>query len=375
MTDAYTAAGVNVDVEAEASRIMFEAAKKTFVNREGDIGEIVMPFDDFSGLKCVMIDQLPEGSCMSLGFDGVGTKVLLPQRLHRYSTIAFDLFAMLTDDAVVRGAEPALVGSVLDVTSFGNDKKHLAVIRELAAGMVAAAKDANVAVINGEIAQLGACISGEGPFPFNWAGACIWFARRDRLITGRDIQPGQQVILLRERGPRSNGLSLLRRHLADHYGPAWHESVVGGSTLGDQMLTPSTIYTKLIVHLTGGFYGNPICPVAGVVHITGGGIPEKFGRVLRPSGYGVDLDNLWDPPAIMTLAQRVGDVPDQQAYRALNMGQGMGIIVDRSHVGFVLASADHFGFEMMLGGEISAKPGVRLKSQGYFSKGGWLSFG
>ena len=48
--NAYALAGVDVDVEAEASRIMYEASKKTFENRSGKIGEIVTPFDDFAGL-------------------------------------------------------------------------------------------------------------------------------------------------------------------------------------------------------------------------------------------------------------------------------------------------------------------------------------
>src|SRR3989338_11459224 len=100
--NAYALSGVDVDVEAEASRIMYEASKRTFGNRSGKIGEIVTPFDDFAGLKMVNISKLPEGSFLSLGFDGAGTKVEIAERVGRYDTIAFDLFAMVCDDALIR---------------------------------------------------------------------------------------------------------------------------------------------------------------------------------------------------------------------------------------------------------------------------------
>lgn len=37
MRNAYARAGVGVDIEAEASRIMYEASKKTYGNRKGEI--------------------------------------------------------------------------------------------------------------------------------------------------------------------------------------------------------------------------------------------------------------------------------------------------------------------------------------------------
>src|SRR6204780_1920255 len=101
--NAYALAGVDVDIEAEASRILYEASKKTFENRSGKIGEGVTPFDDFAGLKMVDMSKLPEGTFMSLGFDGAGTKVEIAERVQKYDTIAFDLFAMVCDDALIRG--------------------------------------------------------------------------------------------------------------------------------------------------------------------------------------------------------------------------------------------------------------------------------
>ena len=78
---AYAKAGVDVDIEAKASRIMYEASKKTFQNRHGLVGEVIQVSDDFSGLKMVSVEQLPKGSFFSIGFDTAGTKVELAQRI------------------------------------------------------------------------------------------------------------------------------------------------------------------------------------------------------------------------------------------------------------------------------------------------------
>jgi phosphoribosylformylglycinamidine cyclo-ligase len=393
--NAYARAGVDVEVEAEASRIMYEASKQTFENRKGKIGELTTLFDDFAGLRVVDISKLPKGSVMSMGFDGTGTKAEYAQRLEVFNTIAFDLFAMLCDDAVLRGGEPALVGSVLDVRSFSKTPGYLEVVKQLAEGYVAAAKAANVAVINGEIAQMGGMISGYGKHPFNWSGACVWFGKKDRLFTGKDIRAGDAVVLLGEKGFRSNGLSLARAILSRSYGSRyerhwgnWHKHQYEDKTLGEWLLTPSMIYAPLVTHLNGGFSGERRVRVNGVVHITGGGIPEKFARVLKPTGLGVSLAIPFEPPPLMThcqtlskhLAKKTGSrkrfmiepVSDHEAYKTWPMGQGMAVIT--TEPGIVAKEAHTFGFETRLGGYITETPEILVKSRGAERPGEWLRF-
>src|SRR3989344_8515718 len=133
---AYARAGVDVDVEAEASRILYEAARESFKNRAGNIGEILVPFDDFAGLRVINVGKLPADAVMCMGFDTAGTKVDIARRMNKHDTIAFDVFAMVCDDAVLRGGEPVLVGTTLDLKSLGTDERHLPVVREPAKGYV-----------------------------------------------------------------------------------------------------------------------------------------------------------------------------------------------------------------------------------------------
>ena len=360
--NAYARAGVDVDIEAEASRIMYEASKKTFANRKGLIGEIVAPFDDFAGLKMVAMGALPKDTFFSLGFDTAGTKVEIAQRVGKHDTIAFDLFAMVCDDALIRGGEPILVGSNLDLKTLGTDKRSLPIVRELARGYVAAAKEANVAIINGEIAQMGSLMAGYGEFPYHWGAACIWVARKEKILTNARIRPGDAVVVLKEEGFRTNGLSLVRRIFEKKHRKNWHAKKFGNSTLGMHVLKPSLIYSRCVVGMYGGFASKAKCIITGVVHITGGGVPEKLGRVLRGTGFGANLPGLFEPPAIMRHCQEIGGISDRDAYRAWNMGQGLAIITPEPEK--VIAHARKFGIQGRLAGEITKGADIRIVSKG-----------
>jgi phosphoribosylformylglycinamidine cyclo-ligase len=359
----YKQSGVNIELGDEASKILYEAAKKTWDNREGQIGEVVSPFDDFSGVRVVDVSNLPTGSLMCLGFDGVGTKVEIAERMNRHDTVAYDLFAMVCDDAAVRGGEPAIMGSILDIKALEvNNVSHIEQLKQLADGYVRAASDANVAVINGEMAELGARISGFGSFNYNWGSGLVWFAKKDRLFTGYEVQVGDKVIALQEKGFRSNGLSLTRKILVDQYGSDWHDKEFAGSKLGDLVLEPSTIYSKFICELNGGFANEPKAEIHGVVHVTGGGVPGKLGRILRPSGFGAILDNLFDPCSAMLHLQEIGGVDEDEAYRTWNMGQGMLVIAPDEKK--IIEIAESYNFEVRVAGVVQEKPIIEISGKG-----------
>lgn len=370
--NAYALAGVDVDIEAEASRILYEASKRTFENRSGKIGEIVTPFDDFAGLKMVDVSKLPAGSFLSMGFDTAGTKVEIAQRVGKYDTIAFDLFAMVCDDALVRGGESILVGTNLDIKSVGMDDRFLPIMRQLGEGYVAAAKEANVAIINGEIAQMGSLMAGHGEFPFHWGAACIWVGRKEKLFTGTDMKAGDAVVMLREKGFRANGWSLVRKTFERVHGNEWHTTAHDGSTLGLLALTPSQIYSRLVVGMHGGFDTEGTCELHGVAHITGGGVPEKMARVLRRSKLGARLTGLFEPAEIVSYCQKLGDISDHDAYRAWNMGQGLAIITPEPDK--VVAASKEYGIDAQVAGELISEPRVILTSKGVEAPGRELSF-
>lgn len=363
----YSQVGVDTDIEAMAARILYDASKQTWANRTGKLGEVVVPFDDFAGLRFVRADNLPKGTVMYGGSDGVATKAELAERAGKYDTLAFDLMAMVCDDAVIRGGEPVLVKSVLDVNTLGTDQSRLPYIEQLAAGYVAAAKEANVAIINGELAQLNDRIGDMDNFHLEWSADVTWFANESRLITGYDVTPGDAIVAFEETGMRCNGISLVRRILQKEFGDDWHTQSVDGQKLIDLALAPSRIYSPAVSALFGGYDTSvkPRAKMHAAAHITGGGIPEKLGRALRASGYGADITDSFTPSPLMLLCQKLGNVSDREAYKAWNMGNGMMIVTPEPAK--VIAVADEYGIRAKQVGTVSEQPGIRITSHGYFA--------
>ncbi len=336
------------------SRIMSEAADLTFTNRSGLTGQVQVI--EKEGLHRIVVIRVGRFRLM-LNSDGIGTKVEIAERTGRHETIAFDLLAMLCDDAIRFGAEPMAVSEILDVNHL-----HPATVRSLSRGLTEAAAAAGVAVLSGEIAELGARIQGLAPMSYHWAGTALSLLHQP--ITGEAIQPGDAIVGLREKGFRSNGISLMRHVLSSHYGDQWHQCTVEGQNLGETALVPSTIYTRAVLKVFPWAHG--------IVHVTGGGIPGKLDRLLQPFKLGAEIADPFPPCWLMTHCQKIGQISDQEAYRTWNMGQGMLIITPQPQK--IQAAASRMEIESQVVGHICEKPGIRITSAGYFQPGQVLSF-
>ena len=373
MTISYKDSGVDIRLGDQVSQILYEAARQTWANRSGRLGEVITPFDDFTGIRMIDVGKLPAGTFLAMGFDGVGTKVEIAERLARHDTIAYDLFAMVCDDAVIRGGEPVLIGTILDVNTLGKENdSFLEFIRKMAKGYCDAAREARVAVINGELAELGVRVSGFGPFNYNWGAGIVWFARKERMFTGFEIEAGDTLVALQEKGFRSNGLSLVRRILSRKLGEDWHMQTWQGENIGDFVLTPSRIYTRPVIDMTGGVEAEPRATIHGLAHITGGGLPGKVGRILKPKKLGAVIEEPFTPEDIVLYCQELGNVSDEEAYRTWNMGQGMVVVTPEPEA--VIAIAKEHNIQAKTIGKVTGEPGISIVSQGLFQKNQLLRF-
>ena len=363
----YASVGVDIDVEAKAARILYEASKQTWQNRKGSLGEVVVPFDDFAGLRFVRADNLPKGTVMYGGSDGVATKAELAERAGKFDTLAYDLLAMVCDDAVIRGGEPILLKSVLDVNTLGTDDSRLKFIEQLAKGYVEAAKLANVVIINGELAQLNDRIGNLDTFHLEWSADVTWFAHESRLITGYDVAPGDAIVAFEEPGLRCNGISLIRKLLRETYGENWESEKLDGDSLIDLALAPSVIYTPVLNDLIGGYdlKNKAKARIHAAAHITGGGVSEKLGRNLKASGLGADIIDPFTPSKLILHCQELGNVTDQEAYKTWNMGNGMMIITPDADA--VIEAAKNHDIRAKVIGTVSKKAGIRIASRGFFA--------
>ncbi len=324
----------------DCSKIAFAWAKKTFGNCPAEWGGPVLKEQS---TFCNILRMGPVH--IGISSDGIGTKIELAERTGNYSTLGYDLVAMVADDLVSNGVIPTSISNILDA-----DRLDPKIVDSLMAGLHEAAAVARVCVTGGEIAELGNRNRGYGDgMHFNWCGTGIGFIPPGvEPITGASIEPGDAVVALRSRGFRSNGFSLIRNIMTESFGPHWHRiGFMETRSLGDVLLTPSLIYTPLVVDLL--LLG---VPLKGIAHVTGGGIPDNLGRILKGKGLGAILDGLFPPHDFMQEIQELGNVPDEEAYHAWNMGNGMLLVMPGSQVDRVVSFSQEHGYTARRAGTI-----------------------
>ena len=254
---------------------------------------------------------------LALCTDGVGSKVLVAEMLHRYDTIGIDCVAMNVNDAICVGAEPI---SLLDYIAIERATPQM--LEDIAKGLHEGARQANVAIVGGEISQMPEIIKGREPGGgLDLVGMCAGVVPLDRIILGRDVAPGDVIMGVRSSGIHSNGFTLARRALFEAGGlaPDQYVAELGGS-VGDELLRPTSIYVAPVVDLL-----RHRVLVKALVHITSDGL-LNLGRIDNDR-VGFRIDALPEPPPIFELIRTSGRVAEAEMYRVFNMGIGFCLIV------------------------------------------------
>ncbi|MCD6522973.1 MAG: phosphoribosylformylglycinamidine cyclo-ligase [Candidatus Diapherotrites archaeon] len=321
----YAEAGVDIKQDDKAIMSIARWCEKTFEFRKGKKGEVVSHIGHFANLIKVGNQQLV------LSTDGVGSKILVAERLGKYDTLGFDLMGMLVNDVICVGAEPLAV-----VDYIAMKKPDERIMSEIGKGLYEAAKEADVAVIGGETATLPEMITGIGENPFDLAGTALGIVGVGEEITGRRISEGDVLIGLESSGIHSNGLTLARKVLDD-----WSE-----------LIEPTRIYVKPIMELIKQ------CDVKGLANITGGGMLN-----LLRLGCGFEITNLAEPQKVFLDIQEAGHISDEEMYKTFNMGVGFCVVVPKTSVDTALDVLKRYVHAWEMGKAIVEKK-VVLKQKG-----------
>lgn len=300
----YRDAGVDIDAGDDLVERIKPLVRRT--QRPECLGGI----GGFGGLFELPTERYEKPVLVS-GTDGVGTKLKLAITLDRHDTIGIDLVAMCVNDILVVGAEPLYFLDYFATAALSPSQAESVI-----SGIATGCELAGAALIGGETAEMpGMYQSGD----YDLAGFCVGVVEKKDIIDGRDIRAGDQVIGLASTGLHSNGYSLARA-IVDR-SRASLDTPIGASTLGQTLLTPTRIYVRSILDLL------KTCPVRGIAHITGGGLPGNIPRVL-PDGLECHIDpNAWHRPEIFQWLQSQGQVADDEMWRTFNCGIGLVIIV------------------------------------------------
>jgi phosphoribosylformylglycinamidine cyclo-ligase len=258
-------------------------------------------FGAFAGLFAIDDERL-----LAASTDSVGSKLVLGRRAGRLRWCGADLAAHGINDVLTTGAEPLFFLDYVAANTIDPEQ-----VAELVEGAAEVCRAAGCAILGGETAELPR-IYREGELDF--CGTVVGVVRRDALIDGGRVEPGDVVVGLPSAGIHANGFSLVRR-------------IVGDGPFDADLLLPATVcYLDDVRGLRRR------ADIRALAHVTGGGIAGNLARVL-PDGVGALLEpGSWErPPVFAWLAEH--GVAEDELRRVFNLGIGYCAVIPASDVG------------------------------------------
>jgi phosphoribosylformylglycinamidine cyclo-ligase len=339
----YAAAGVDIAAGERAVELMRSAVARTAGPEViGGIGGFAGLFD---GSKLAGMRR----PLLATSTDGIGTKVVIAQRLRRYDTIGVDLVGMVVDDLVVCGAEPMFMTDYLVCGRVDPDR-----VATIVAGIAEGCVQAGCALIGGETAEHPGHFDDSDDFDL--AGAATGVVEADRLLGPDRVRVGDAVLAMASSGLHANGFSLVRAIVDAPESGLDLDRQPDELTqpLGLELLTPTRIYARDCLALADS------CAVRAFAHITGGGLAANLSRVLPPDVDAVLDRGSWRPLPVFGLLAARGNVAADEMGRVFNMGVGMVAIVARDDCDHALQLCAERGVPAWLAGEITAGSGHTL---------------
>ena len=303
---AYAAAGVDITAGYRSTELIKKHAARTFVpgmlSGLGGFGALFEP--DIAGMKAPVLVS---------GTDGVGTKLKLAFLMDKHDTVGVDCVAMCVNDIICCGAAPLFF---LDYIACGKNVPER--IAEIVKGVADGCIRAGASLVGGETAEM------PGFYPeneYDLAGFSVGIVDKEKIIDHNTMRAGDMILALPSSGVHSNGFSLVRKifnvERADLRSPL---EALGGSSLGETLLTPTKIYVKPILALLKEV------TVRGISHITGGGFYENIPRAI-PAGLGARIEkSAVSVLPVFDLIQKAGNIDERDMFNTFNMGVGMSVV-------------------------------------------------
>lgn len=336
MTDAYAAAGVDIAAATRATELMGAAVRSTYGPAVlAGMGAFGGCFDAALALKGLAAPVLVSSA------DGVGTKTVVAAALGRFDTVGQDLVNHCVNDILVQGAKPLFFLDYVAAAKLVPEQ-----VAALVGGVAEACRAVGCALLGGETAEMPDVYA---PGAFDLAGTIVGAVDRAAMLPRAGIVPGDVVLALPSTGLHTNGYSLARRiAAADGYDA--RPAILGGQSVGEALLAIHRCYLPEVETLRAAV------ELKALAHITGGGVFDNLPRVL-PAGLGAEIGRgSWPIPSICAYLVERGNIPEQDAFHAFNMGLGMLAVVPPSDAAAAIAAVP----DARAVGAITSTPGVRL---------------
>ena len=319
----YADAGVDITRGNKTKQRIKYLAHKTFTR--GVLSEI----GGFGGLFALDKKKFKDPVLVS-SVDGVGTKLKVAFEMDAHHTVGADLVNHCVNDIAVQGAAPMFF-----MDYFATGKLDPEIAEKVIAGISEACKHNGCALLGGETAEMpGFYPEGE----YDLAGFILGVVDRERIVTGKNVEPGDVLIGLPSNGLHTNGYSLARKLLfgVAGYSPDTYVNEMKAK-VGNELMRTHRSYWPILRRLL-----DADC-VGAMAHITGGGITENLPRVLPKGTAAIVEMGKWPVLPIFTHLQKLGNIEQAEMMRTFNMGIGMVLVVPSKKFKKVMTLLDRIG--------------------------------
>ncbi len=321
MSESWTYAKAGVDLSKHRS--MHEIAHEIIRELANKLGVEVTGLGGYaSSIKIGNVE-------LCLHADGVGTKVIILEKMGKLWVAGWDAMAMNLNDIAVDGFQP-IAASVYIALPSSNEEAF----RDIMNGVYKAALKGKCIIVGGETAIM--------PDVVTYPDVCCFIIGARKYVPKRP-SPGDIVIGIESNGIHANGLTLARKVLLSKYDLKTYINELG-KTIGEELSRETYIYSELILEL----YEKNLIKCA--AHVTGGAY-TKLRRIITENTDMI-LENLPDPPPIFKLIQKEGKVPIDEMYRVFNMGIGMVLIAEPEISGEIIELCQKHGYRAQVIGKI-----------------------
>lgn len=266
---------------------------------------------------------------LCLHADGVGTKVIILEKMRRLWVAGWDALAMNLNDIAVDGFQPFAASIYIALPSSDEET-----FKNIMDGVYKAALKGRCIIVGGETAIM--------PDVVTYPDVCCFMIGVRKYVPQKP-SPGDIVIGIESNGIHANGLTLARKVLLSKYDLQTYINELG-KTIGEELSRETYIYSELILEL----YEKNLIKCA--AHVTGGAY-TKLKRIITDK-LDMILENLPDPPQIFKIIQKEGKVPIEEMYRVFNMGIGMVLVAEPEISGEILRTCQEHGYRAHIIGKI-----------------------
>ncbi len=299
--DAYQRAGVDVDRKAQLNADLARRSAAAGTALLAGIGA-------FAGV--IKMPQLKQ-PVLGATTDSIGTKLKIAIALDRHESTARDILHHCVNDLLCSGLMPL---AFLDY--IGTHRIDPPVVRRIVDALREECTQLGCSLLGGETAEMPDVYAAGD---YDLAGTLIGVGEQDELFNRAHVSSGDILLGLPAAGLHTNGYTLARKLISPG---EWHTfSPRCGMTFGDALLAEHRCYLNDVVRL------RVAVDVAGLAHITGGGLVDNVPRCL-PEGLAAHIDatTLVLPPLLTELRER-GHLTDTELTRSFNGGVGMVVVV------------------------------------------------